>query len=499
MTSIDRRTEKHGSIGEFGALTPRRQPSLELRKKQERQHVGRLWFTDVTVVVAAVGAAMLVQGQLVPPEPSTLLGRLLVAGVTIIVWLVALAGFGAHQPRIMGSGAAEYKRILHASAVAFGLLSIVFVLGQWPGLRMQVLIALPIGLLTLVISRWRWRHWLHVQRDLGSYTSRTLVVGRRADIEYVIAQLRTATDGYTVVGVTVTDDHSDSSITVQGVLYPVVAEVDIASAARMQNADTIVVASVPVDDPNFVRRLSWELEGTASELILSSRLTDIAGPRVSLSPLEGLPLIHVQIPTFEGAKHTLKRLLDVLVASIASIAVGVLTPFIALAIRIDSKGPVFFRQRRVGRDGQEFTMYKFRSMTDTAEQELDELLTANQGAGPLFKMKSDPRVTRVGRVLRKYSIDELPQFFNVLKGDMSIAGPRPPLPSEVRNYEGRVFRRLYIKPGITGLWQVSGRSDLSWEESVTLDLRYVENWSVTLDLMIMWRTVKVMLRPAGAY
>ena len=195
----------------------------------------------------------------------------------------------------------------------------------------------------------------------------------------------------------------------------------------------------------------------------------------------------------------LKRALDIAVASVALIPIALITPILALLVKLDSPGPLFFSQERVGRDGRTFQIMKFRSMKTDAEQQLATLKEQNEGAGLLFKMKDDPRVTRVGRILRKLSLDELPQFWNVLIGDMSVVGPRPPLPSEVTAYDGTVFRRLYIKPGITGLWQVSGRSDLSWDESVRLDLRYVENWSVMNDLQIMWRTAKVMVRPSGAY
>ncbi|MBU4465287.1 MAG: sugar transferase, partial [Actinobacteria bacterium] len=190
---------------------------------------------------------------------------------------------------------------------------------------------------------------------------------------------------------------------------------------------------------------------------------------------------------------------DLVVSAIALLFIGLMVPFVAIAIKLDSKGPVFFRQRRIGRDGREFFMVKFRSMGVDAEARKQALMQHNEGSGPLFKMKADPRITRVGAFLRKYSIDELPQFWNVFIGDMSVVGPRPPLGDEVNEYNGTVYRRLYIKPGITGLWQVSGRSDLSWEESVRLDLSYVENWSVTNDLMIMWRTFAVMIAPTGAY
>jgi len=185
----------------------------------------------------------------------------------------------------------------------------------------------------------------------------------------------------------------------------------------------------------------------------------------------------------------------------ASALIVLLPVFAALAVLIkkDSPGPTFFVQKRVGVNGNTFRMFKFRSMHSNAEELLDQLQSQSEGNGLLFKMKDDPRVTQVGRWIRKYSLDELPQIFNVLRGEMSLVGPRPPLPKEVQAYEGHVGRRLYIKPGLTGLWQVSGRSDLDWEESVRLDLYYVENWSLTGDIMIMWRTFKVMLNPVGAY
>lgn len=492
MTAVDDRTELRSSELRDPAVSPRRRPSLELRRQRERRYARRLRVTDALVAGTAVAAAGVVSAQLGSSPPVAAA----IAAATATVWLVGLSLFGSREPRAMGAGSSEYKRVANATGVAFGILAVAFEIAQWDGLRMQMVIALPAGLLALLIARWRWRAWLRARRRRGEYASLTLIAGRRRDVDYVTRQLALADNGYAVIALALTDlESAEASERVHAVR----TAADIADVAREVGADTIVVASIPDDDPDFSRSLAWQLEGTAAELIMSSRLADVAGPRISLSPIEGLPLIHVKIPVFEGAAHTLKRLLDLVVSAAASAAVALATPVIALAIKLDSPGPVFYRQRRVGRDGREFTMFKFRSMTDTAEQELAELLPANDGAGPLFKLRVDPRVTRVGRVLRRYSLDELPQFFNVLRGDMSISGPRPPLPSEVRNYEGRVFRRLYIKPGITGLWQVGGRSDLSWEDSVALDLRYVENWSVTLDLMIMWRTVKVMLRPVGAY
>ena len=420
--------------------------------------------------------------------------------LTAFVWLVLLALFSTRATAILGSGATEYKRVAHATGLAFGIVAMTFVVFQWPGVRMQLLAALPLGLLAVLAGRWSWRRWLVRQREFGHYTARTIVTGTRDDVEYVIRQLQQdANRAYTIVGAATVEGGTDDII-VDGHAYPVVGNTTTVAARTQQlRADSVVVASLVQGDPDFVKRLSWELEGSASELILSSRLTDVAGPRISLRPVDGLPLIHVKIPQFEGGRHLLKRTMDVIVAAIALIPITIVGLPIALLIKLDDRGPVFFRQTRIGRDGTEFSILKFRTMRTTAEAELAALMADNEGAGPLFKMKRDPRITRIGGILRKFSLDELPQFWNVLRGDMSVVGPRPPLPAEVEEYDGNASRRLFIKPGITGLWQVSGRSDLSWDESIRLDLRYVENWSVMNDLMIMWRTARVMVDPKGAY
>ena len=422
------------------------------------------------------------------------------AAVLCALWAAMLSGTRTRDAALFRPSVAEYRGVAHATGLAFGTLAIGDALGSLHGMQLLLLVALPSGLGLLLLSRWLWRRWLTRQRARGAFCSRTLVVGDREEVEYVIANLsRSNSAGLRVVGVTLFDA-TEREIEVGDGAYPVLGDRrTVAAIARELGAATIVVAGHPQGDAEFVKRLSWELEGCASELVLSSRLADVAGPRLSFEPLDGLPLIRMRIPSYSGGQHLVKRALDVVVATCALIPITLAYPVIALLIKLDSPGPVFFFQERVGRDGQLFKMVKFRSMRTDAEQRLAALREQNEGSGLLFKMKNDPRVTRVGRVMRKLSLDELPQFWNVLIGDMSVVGPRPPLPSEVMGYDGSVCRRLYIKPGITGLWQVSGRSDLSWDESVRLDLRYVENWSVVSDLQIMWRTAKVMVEPAGAY
>lgn len=479
---------------------PRASAALVGRLQWERRFRTRLRVNDAVVVAVSCTFATIVSVTAAAPGDIAVRSRVLIAVATAMIWLISLGLFNTRSTTVVGTGPTEYARVAHATGLAFGLLAIVFVMFEWHGIRAQLFTALPLGTLALLASRWAWRRWLISQRAEGRYASRTVVVGSRDDVEYAIRSLGPAGQlGYLVVGVALLDDDRDS-LTVDDVVYPVTRGDDaVLRAAAIHESDTIVVASQPAGDPAYVKRLAWALEGTAAELVISSRLTDVAGPRMSLRPVEGMPLIHVKLPSFEGAAFYVKRALDILVSLAALVLFAPIALVIAIAITADDGGPVFFRQARVGRDGREFAMLKFRTMRVDAEAELAALLAHNEGSGPLFKLRRDPRVTRVGQFLRSFSLDEVPQFWNVLRGDMSVVGPRPPLPSEVIAYDGTVSRRLYIKPGITGPWQVGGRSDLSWEESVRLDLRYVENWTVMTDLVLMWRTAKVMVTTEGAY
>jgi exopolysaccharide biosynthesis polyprenyl glycosylphosphotransferase len=274
---------------------------------------------------------------------------------------------------------------------------------------------------------------------------------------------------------------------------------DVVDAVEAAGADTVAVLSCPELDGTELRRLAWQLEESDVDLVVAPALLDVAGPRTTIRPVDGLPLVHVDHPRLSGGRRAAKELFDRASAGLALLLLAPLLLVIGVAIRLTSHGPALFRQTRVGKNGETFTVLKFRSMYVDAEARLAELRAVNEKDSVLFKIREDPRVTRLGRWLRRYSLDELPQLFNVLAGQMSLVGPRPPLPSEVAQYAGDVNRRLVVKPGLTGLWQVSGRSDLSWEESVRIDLRYVENWSLALDAMILWRTVFAVLRSQGAY
>jgi exopolysaccharide biosynthesis polyprenyl glycosylphosphotransferase len=273
----------------------------------------------------------------------------------------------------------------------------------------------------------------------------------------------------------------------------------IVDAIEICGADAVAVSAGVQLHPQTLRHLGWELASRNIGLIMAPALTDIAGPRIHTQQVAGLPLIHVTTPTLEGGQRVAKRLFDILAAFILIIIAAPVMVMVALLIKFDSRGPVLFKQARVGIEGTHFQMLKFRSMVVDAELQLGDLKHHNEGSGLLFKMKNDPRVTRMGYYLRKFSLDELPQLFNILGGSMSLVGPRPPLPSEVAAYEHDVRRRLLVKPGLTGLWQVSGRSNLSWQDSVRLDLYYVENWSLAGDLLILVKTFRAVFKGAGAY
>jgi exopolysaccharide biosynthesis polyprenyl glycosylphosphotransferase len=325
-----------------------------------------------------------------------------------------------------------------------------------------------------------------------------LVVGDRDQVEDLVLQLRReASTGMDVVGVCV----AGGAVGVAAVAgIPVVGSfADVSRVSALLNIDAIAVCASPGVTSKALRRLSWELEGTGVDLLVAPALTDVAGPRITMRPLAGLPLIHVDAPELSGVRHVAKSLMDRTLALGGLLMLLPALVVVAVAVRVTSRGPVLFRQERVGKNGETFRMLKFRSMYRDAESRLIDLVHLNEAGGALFKIRNDPRVTPVGRFIRKWSLDELPQLWNVVRGDMSLVGPRPPLPAEVARYESDVHRRLLVKPGITGRWQISGRSDLSWEEAVRHDLFYVENWSLAMDLSILFQTVRAVVKGAGAY
>ena len=426
----------------------------------------------------------------------------LISGLIAAAWAWSLGLNDSRSHRILGTGWTEYLRIISGSFRLFGAISIIAYLIKADLARGYLLLALPIGLFALLLSRSIWRRWLASRRALGKYSARTLLVGVPSSVAHLAQELRAATGaGFLAVGACVpssalTNPRSDT--VVPGTEVPVVGDFDsVISAMAAVRADTVVIAGANDLPPSEVKRISWALETGHQHLVIAPAIMDIAGPRMHIRPVAGLPLIHVETPSFSQGQRFTKRTVDLVASGLGIVVLSPLLVVLALIVRATSDGPALFRQERVGRNGNHFSMFKFRSMVLDAEEQLEALRVkqAELGNEVLFKLRDDPRVTKVGKVMRKFSLDELPQLFNVFAGSMSLIGPRPPLPAEVEKYAEHVHRRFLMKPGITGPWQVGGRSTLSWEETVRLDLSYVENWSLANDILILFKTVKVVLAP----
>ena len=414
-----------------------------------------------------------------------------------VLWLAALALGGAYDTRFIGVGTDEFRRVLNTGVCLTAAVAIVAYASKTEIARGYVVVALPCLTAFDLLVRYRLRKRLHHLRTLGNCMRKVVVVGHPD----VIAELATALRRHTYHGLSVVaacvlgpecPDEIDG-IPVVGGLINVVDEV------HRTGADTVAVLACPEMSGARLRDLAWSLEKSGTDLCVAPALLDVAGPRTTIRPVAGLPLLHMDHPEFSGIRQLIKSAFD---RTIAVSAVTLLLPVflvIAAAIKLSDGGPAFFLQTRVGKDGKHFTLYKFRTMVVDAEQRLAELAAHNDSDGLLFKIRQDPRITSVGRWLRRHSLDELPQLLNVLAGDMSLVGPRPALPDETNAYGLHVRRRLAVKPGITGLWQVNGRSDLPWDEAVRLDVSYVENWSFVLDLQILWKTWSAVWHGDGAY
>lgn len=464
-----------------------------------------LGLVDAFVVAWAVTGAYIFRfglepNQFVPGQDVTYLG---LSAVLAVSWWLMLGAWNSRQSRILGAGPDEYKRVAAASLWLFGIVAIVSYVLRIDTARGYVGIALPVGLLGLLLARWLLRQHLEMHRRSGRSMSRLLLLGGPSAVAHLASSLdRAKHAGYLPIAAYTPGNQENPRIEPESGL-PILGHqpdtISILKAIDSCSADAVAVSAGVQLHPQTLRHLGWELAARNVGLIMAPALTDIAGPRIHTQQVAGLPLIHVTTPTLEGGQRVAKRLFDIAVSGALILLTLPLMAFLALLIKIDSRGPVLFRQKRVGIEGASFNMLKFRSMVVDAEARLADLGNQDEGNGVLFKIRNDPRVTRMGKVLRKFSLDELPQLFNIFHGSMSLVGPRPPLPREVEAYEHDVRRRLLVKPGLTGLWQVSGRSNLSWQDSVRLDLYYVENWSLAGDLVIILRTVRAVIRSTGAY
>lgn len=499
-TRPDARVAAAGHVQPLVALPP----AVLDRVRWQRHYATRLVVTDALVIAAAVTVAQYVRfGTTLTSTGYEAIhmtaSSMLIAGL----WLIALAAFHTRSFKIIGTGIEEYRRVAAASFTTFGALAIAELLIKLEISRGYLAVALPAGTVGLLLSRWLSRRYVAAQRATGGYRTAVLAIGDRAAAAHLAAELTTdPTDGYHVVGVCIPGlgaprgEHLD----VAGRQIPIVGGEDHAlQAISSHGADTVALAGTGHLGVQRLRKLIWDLEPMGVDLMVSPGVVDVALSRLVMRPISGLPLLQVEKPQYHGAKRFQKRAFDFCFALAALTVASPVLIAAAVLIKLTSRGPVFYCAERIGIDGRPFSMLKLRSMVADADQQFASLMAKNESDGLLFKIRDDPRVTSVGQLLRRFSIDELPQFINVLRQEMSIVGPRPPLRREVEAYDGEVLRRLLVKPGITGLWQVSGRSDLSWDKSVRLDLSYVDNWSMVGDIVIIAKTLRAVLLRDGAY
>jgi exopolysaccharide biosynthesis polyprenyl glycosylphosphotransferase len=485
------------------AHATRAKPERSQRSRWEVRYVRSVMAADFFVVLLAGVVAYEVRFGWVVTDYMT--SYIWLTAVLPVAWLAALALNHCYDTRFLFVGSDEYQRVFRAGIAMMATLAMVAYALNLPVARGYVIVAIPLATVACTAARFGLRKRLQSAHLQGRCLRRVIVVGyERAVIDLCRQLRRERYHGMEVVGAClprpITERRDGRLIVRTPVDVPVLGTfMDVATAVERAGADTVIVLSCPEFDGTALRRLAWQLERDDTELIVASALLDIGGDRTTIRPVDGLPMLHLDHAKLRGARRVVKELFDRIGASLGLLLISPLLLAMVLAVKLNSPGPAMFRQVRVGRDGREFRIYKFRTMRIDAEAVMARMQHLNEHDGVLFKMRNDPRVTPVGRFLRRFSLDELPQLINVVRGEMSLVGPRPPLPSEVERYPFDMYRRLAVKPGLTGLWQVSGRSDLPWEEVVRLDLRYVESWSLSLDLVILLRTITAVLRSSGAY
>lgn len=466
-----------------------------------RMLLGGVFIADLLMLALAVEVAWVARRNLRVWEsdidPTRALSNT-VGPWILMLWLVILALHGAYSSRLFGAGVDEFKVVFQASVLTAGSVAMICYLFKFELSRGFLLLVFVVGIPLLLLERYGVRVLLHGARSRGHFQRRAVVVGGPSGINELVGVLhRDRYAGYQIVGACLPEN---ISVHADDLPVPGLGGVqEVRAVCEDIGADAVLVARGGYSSSRDLRQIAWDLEATDIELIVVPSLTDVAGPRIHMRPVAGLPLLHLEAPQADAAGGWSKRLFDVVGSLAALVVLSPLMLLVALAIKAEDRGPVFYRQRRVGWRGEDFSCLKFRSMYVDAELIEANLRAEQRHEGALWKMAEDPRVTRVGRVIRRFSLDELPQLFNVLVGQMSLVGPRPQQAWEVETYTDPVRRRLLVRPGMTGLWQVSGRSELSFTEAVRLDLYYVDNWSMLTDLGIILKTVRAVLGSSGAY
>ena len=455
----------------------------------------RVWTIVLMGVDGSMAMLAVIIGNLVRfggTSPQLVSGvPYLVLGATLpVLWVGAMLFGRSYDPRYVAAGAEQFRRVGNSAMWVLGLIAFVSFILRADFSRGFVAITIPLATLLTLLGRWAARGVLRRRFSRGAALHRVVAVGGLADIEQLDSYVaRNRHTGFALVGTFTADPSSDVPLGVD----QLVADV------RSAGADTIAFVGNGRSRARELRRLSWALQGSGIRLLVVPDLVDVAGPRIEVNPVQGLPLLEICEPELSGAGRVLKYVFDRAGSLVLLMLLSPLLITIAVAVKTSDGGPVFYRQSRIGKDGRAFRIWKFRTMRVDAAPSFHHVATQS-GTVQLRKKPQlgDDRVTKVGRFLRRYSLDELPQLFNVLMGSMSLVGPRPLVPDEADNCGHGTQLRLLVAPGMTGLWQVSGRSELPWDERMHLDLHYIENWSMWLDFAVLWRTLRVMLHSQGA-
>lgn len=462
-----------------------------------RRLVQGVLVTDLVVLAAATATAMVVKFGLETPERTWgpfELSYPLFGLMIAVVWWSFLSVFDTRRSTVLGEGLEEFRLIGTATAATFGAVSVFSVLVKLDFSRGYIAVAMPLGLLGLLLSRWMWRQQMRRWARAGAFRVPVMVIGGPESVRKVRQNLEQGAGRHHVA---CSWDPSSEGALVGG---DATSDSTQRFAARVRDNDVsiVIVTESHVLGAEGLRALGWLLADV--RVLVSPQLAGVSLERLRMTYVDGTPMVSIEAPQYARAGGLLKTCFDKLIAGALVVVFAPLLAVIAVLVRCTSPGPVLFGHQRVGKDGEPFTMWKFRSMRAGAEAELAGLLAdAGTADQPLFKIEQDPRITRVGRVIRRYSLDELPQLFNVLGGTMSLVGPRPQISEEVALYSGSESLRLRVRPGMTGLWQVSGRSTMSWQEACRLDLYYVENWSMIGDLVILCRTIRAVAGGVGAH
>lgn len=463
--------------------------ALRSARSDYRRLYREVAVTDTLSIALAMVTAYWVRFGWRIPESDFLL-VLLGAPLVVVGVFAAFHLYEAHR----FAPAEEFRRIILAVSIGLtGLVTLSF-WSQASFSRSWLVVSWALALILALGSRRVWHYWIGRARIDGRLSFPTLIVGTNEEAAHLSDLMRRPAFGFKAIGMVTTAAASTPSSQLP-VMGPVV---DLRELIRETGAECVFVASSAMS-PEEMGHVAKAVRLEGVEVRITATMPEVLASRLTVQPLGGLTALSLRPVRLTGTQVIAKRAFDLAVAGLGTLVLSPIFLGIAAAIKISSPGPVFFRQRRVGHRGRPFTILKFRTMQVGADQMIDELRERHGVQSLMFKLKDDPRVTGVGRFLRKLSLDEFPQLINVIKGDMSLVGPRPPLPEEVTKYADWQFDRLEVPPGITGLWQVSGRSELSFDDCVRLDLFYIENWSIAYDLYILAKTLPALLSSRGAY